>query len=824
MKRKIFFEILIVVFMLLLLQNKCSAIVLGNDSIPEKVGIFDEVSTNFEKENKEKYSDIIVVNDGYIVVGEATLNLSKSENYVSQAKGNTDAIIVKYNKNLSMEWFKSFGGKLEDSFSEIYKTNDNGYLIFGNTYSVDQDLADINFSSSKATGLCVKYDMDWNVSWVKIGNNSDLLSEYKNIIVKDDLGKISDGRIVLNTENKNQEINTIITKYDNDEYAQWSKTYDRNSDKTDDELTKIIESEDGYILIGKTKESKSLNGKIVYKESAIIIKYQKPYADILLDGETSYELKTGEKIDIFIYYIPYMDLSDEEIIWKSQNENIAKVDESGTVTAVNPGKTKINIKIRKKEINVDIEVITIQGGIKYRVLSESERTLEAYKFDDSIKKVIIPSSMKINGKVYKVTIIGENTFSNCNNLTDIEIPSSVIEIKELNGITTFNKSKNLKNITVNSNNTKYSSENGILFNKNKTILIKCPEGKQDKNYVVPNSVTTIKENAFQYCKTLENVTISNSVNNIGENTFLDCSKLTKASIPDSVKIIGEMAFSGCSGLTIYGYRDSYAHTYADNNNIKFETIDKYYTVDFKDFDGKILKTQVVNEGESATEPDSPTRKGYVFIGWDKVFENVTEDLEIIAQYEEIKIVEKELPFVDIKENAFYMNALKYMYTRAYVTGTTKTTFSPNDKLSRAMLVTILWNMEERPKTDGENKFPDVKNGVWYTDAIIWASSNGVVNGNKDGTFSPNNNITRQEVAIMLANYAKYKGYDITSDKDLSSFKDNNKIASWAIESVRWAVENKVISGAENGTKINPLNNATRGEAITMIKNYIDNIK
>jgi len=182
------------------------------------------------------------------------------------------------------------------------------------------------------------------------------------------------------------------------------------------------------------------------------------------------------------------------------------------------------------------------------------------------------------------------------------------------------------------------------------------------------------------------------------------------------------------------------------------------------------------------------------------------------------------PFRDIKPTSWYYNALEYMYTNKFITGTSASTFSPNDKLSRAMLVTILWNMEGRPKVSGTNKFPDVKNGAWYTDAIIWASTNKVVNGNKDGSFAPNANITRQEVAVMLANYAKYKGKNIESNKNLDSFKDNNKIASWAVPSVKWAIENRIINGAENGTKINPVDNATRAESVTMFKNYIDNIK
>ena len=184
-----------------------------------------------------------------------------------------------------------------------------------------------------------------------------------------------------------------------------------------------------------------------------------------------------------------------------------------------------------------------------------------------------------------------------------------------------------------------------------------------------------------------------------------------------------------------------------------------------------------------------------------------------------------LPYTDIKNNVWYTNALEYMYTNNYISGTTESTFSPNMELSRAMLVCILWNMEGKPKTTAINKFPDVKNGVWYTEAIKWASSKGVINGYKDGTFGPNDSITREQLACILANYAKYKKcYTKPTTNNLGKFLDNNMISAWAVESANWAVTNRVINGAENGTKINPINSASRAEAITMVKNYIDRIK
>ena len=165
-----------------------------------------------------------------------------------------------------------------------------------------------------------------------------------------------------------------------------------------------------------------------------------------------------------------------------------------------------------------------------------------------------------------------------------------------------------------------------------------------------------------------------------------------------------------------------------------------------------------------------------------------------------------------------------MYKNRYINGTTKVTLSPNENISRSMIVTILWNMEGRPEVTEKNKFSDVKNNVWYTDAIIWATSNGIVHGYDNGKFAPNANATRQELAVIIANYCKYKNKYIDSNVNLSSYKDSDKVASWALPAVKWAVSNRIINGAENGTKINPTSTAIRAEALVMLKNYIDTIK
>ena len=142
-----------------------------------------------------------------------------------------------------------------------------------------------------------------------------------------------------------------------------------------------------------------------------------------------------------------------------------------------------------------------------------------------------------------VTTISINAFTYCSRLTSIDIPSSVISI----GNRSFSGCINLTNINVYEGNNYYSSEDGVLYNKDKTTLILCPQGKTSVN--IPSSVTTIGGSAFNGCKGLTSITISNGVTYIGGNAFYDCTELTSITIPDGVTIICNSAFYNCTALT-----------------------------------------------------------------------------------------------------------------------------------------------------------------------------------------------------------------------------------------------------------------------------------
>ena len=162
--------------------------------------------------------------------------------------------------------------------------------------------------------------------------------------------------------------------------------------------------------------------------------------------------------------------------------------------------------------------------------------------------IVLPS--KIEGK--PVTSIGWRAFRDCSSLTSITIPNSVTSIDDW----AFNGCEKLTQINVDTANTVYSSENGVLFNKEKTELIRYPEGKADTSYSIPSSVTSIGYMAVSGCSGLTSITIPDSVTSIGDYAFSGCSGLTSITIPDSVTSIGDYAFSGCSSLTSITIPDS----------------------------------------------------------------------------------------------------------------------------------------------------------------------------------------------------------------------------------------------------------------------------
>ena len=183
-------------------------------------------------------------------------------------------------------------------------------------------------------------------------------------------------------------------------------------------------------------------------------------------------------------------------------------------------------------------------------------------------------------------------------------------------------------------------------------------------------------------------------------------------------------------------------------------------------------------------------------------------------------------YTDINRNGWYHSAADFVIERGLM-GSTRTdalTFEPNTPCTRSMIVMILYNIAGTPDVSYVAKFPDVKDGQWYTKAVMWAYQNGIVSGYDNGKFGPNDKVTREQMAVVLKGYADFIGKDTSKTADLSKFPDGNK-ATWSKSYISWAVAEGLINGkAQNGkTYLDPQGVATRAEVAALIRSFVLNI-
>ena len=254
-------------------------------------------------------------------------------------------------------------------------------------------------------------------------------------------------------------------------------------------------------------------------------------------------------------------------------ENLTSITIPDSVTSIGIGAFRdctslTSITIPDSVTNIDDYAFYGCKGLTSVTIPDSVTRIGSYAFYDcsSLTSITIPNSVaSISGLAFgycssltsitipnSVTSIGDSAFWHCSSLTSVTIPNSVTSI----GDSAFDYCSKLIQINVDKANMVYSSVNGVLFNQDKTELIRYPEGKTYTSYAIPNSVTSIGDDAFSGCSSLTSITIPNGVTSIGNYAFSNCSSLTSITIPDSVTSIGDSAFWWCVSLTSITIPDS----------------------------------------------------------------------------------------------------------------------------------------------------------------------------------------------------------------------------------------------------------------------------
>ena len=182
----------------------------------------------------------------------------------------------------------------------------------------------------------------------------------------------------------------------------------------------------------------------------------------------------------------------------------------------------------------------------------------------------------------------------------------------------------------------------------------------------------------------------------------------------------------------------------------------------------------------------------------------------------------DLPFSDVTESDWFYDAVTYAYENGLMDGVGTGLFAPNSETTRAQLVTILHRLAGQPAPSGDSGFSDVETGTWYTDAVAWAAQNGIVNGVSDTQFAPGDDITREQLAVILYRYATYQGYDVSQQADLSGFVDAGTISTYAQEALSWASAQGLVLGFEDDS-LRPQGNASRAQIAAVLMRFCQTV-
>ena len=386
----------------------------------------------------------------------------------------------------------------------------------------------------------------------------------------------------------------------------------------------------------------------------------------------------------------------------------------------------------------------------------------------------------------------------------------------------------------------------------------------EEHIIMGNVVESVDYNAFNLNDTVGDVTfMDNKISYVGQNGF----QIANSAAEGALVEIGNNVFTNVDGNAIYflGHSTDPAQIKSDieilNNRmngcggaIVFEKVssvnaeaeDNYANgvpvgIVFKDSeDVNVANVNVLVDGVvvyassgkvpySIQLPAAPTKPGYIFMGWKcsdghthQANETVTveKDMTFTAVWSNLPDIEPgepdepdepdvpDFPFTDVSVNAWYYEAVKYVYENGIMNGMDRYSFQPNGTLTRAMVWTMLARLDG-VDTEGGNS--------WYAKAQEWATANSVSDGE-----NPTGEVTREQLVTMLYRYAQYKGYDVSigEDTNILSYVDVDQVSDWAMEAFQWACGTGVIEGDENSA-LTPKASTTRAQAAAMFMRFIE---
>ncbi len=518
---------------------------------------------------------------------------------------------------------------------------------------------------------------------------------------------------------------------------------------------------------------------------------------------------------------------------------------------------------------------SLNNGLKHVVILEGITSVgdRAFMWLSELESISLPDSL---------VSIGKLAFCYDAKLSSISMGKNVNSI----GHWAFQHCYSLESINVDHENSNLYDIDGILYKKgaNGDILLKCPCGTKLTEVVIPENVieledasfhntgiknitlpvglTEIKDETFYGCESLESITIPEGVTSIGENAFnycfslksvifpksLEsigfcsfslCRELTEVKIPQNVTSIGDSAFFGCEAIVNVFLPDSLMEMGASMfdgcptiRNISIpsgtNTIPSQMFQSCSSLETVVIPSSI-NTIEQAAFAKCDSLSTVTYIGNEEQWDDMTIEGENEALYGANIVflgdnnIDAFNVFKDLKKNTWSKDAINFVVSHNYMSGTSTNKFSQTGTMTRAMIVSVLWRIAGQPVPTVENPFEDLDpKQTWYHSAAVWAYERGIVAGTTPTTFSPNGAVTREQLASFLYRYAQFKGYDTSATTDISSFPDSGKVGSWAKNAMSWANATGLIAGSMDSNKVihlDPQGKATREQVATILMRF-----
>lgn len=375
-----------------------------------------------------------------------------------------------------------------------------------------------------------------------------------------------------------------------------------------------------------------------------------------------------------------------------------------------------------------------------------------------------------------------------------------------------------------------------------------------------------------------NVTVSAENGTVtGAGTYTVIDEITLEATPDSKYSFSHWEWDGKKISTLKKYTFKLNDVYDCEGDLELKAVFKKassggggggggggsssstaYTVKFETNGASAMDSVKVDKNEKLAKPADPVREGFEFGGWfvDEKLENeydfnakVTEGITLYAKWTEIADKEPDKddkddstddnkenkddktddkkdeedyknPYTDVNEDDWFAGDVEYVTKKGLFNGMTITEFGPGETLTRGMIVTVLYRAEGEPENGGNSDFDDVDEDAYYAKAVAWAKENGIVKGISENEFAPMENVTREQIAAIIYNYAIYKGYDVSvgEDTNILSYEDFDEVSEYAVTALCYACGSGLINGRTE-TTLNPAETATRAEAAAIFARF-----